>query len=299
MKKRLLFLIVQLLYIIPLWAQINPKVPDNVGNVLILAGKNREELAEVISHYSSKPNDSLKLKAAYFLIGNMDTHYSRDYYWKDSLGNRISYRELDYDSLEEANKAFKDISLKYGKLSPVSFTYKDIDTIKADFLIDNIERAFSAWRGKELTDASTFKLFCEYVLPYRITTEPLQSWRDTYLKRFSWVADSLNHNISNDAINNTARILYKLFVNTFGFEEKKKPLPRYGAMQLFQLQKGACEDIADFKVFALRSQGIPATVENIPYWATSSGKHFFTGININGPQFTAAEASDLEREPAK
>ena len=40
---------------------------------LILAGENRPELEKVLEHYK---NDPLKLKAAQFLIANMDVHYS-------------------------------------------------------------------------------------------------------------------------------------------------------------------------------------------------------------------------------
>ena len=44
---------------------------------LELAGDNKEELLKVINHYQA-PKDSLKLKAAYFLIENMPYHFSYD-----------------------------------------------------------------------------------------------------------------------------------------------------------------------------------------------------------------------------
>jgi len=40
------------------------------------AGDNRQELEKLIEHYSNKPEDSLKLRAAYFLIKNMGNKYS-------------------------------------------------------------------------------------------------------------------------------------------------------------------------------------------------------------------------------
>lgn len=52
----------------------NP-LPKNVKMILIAAGKNRPELEKVIDHYK-KSGDKEKLKAAFFLIGNMDDKYS-------------------------------------------------------------------------------------------------------------------------------------------------------------------------------------------------------------------------------
>src|SRR5690554_1958283 len=51
----------------------NP-VPRDVRDALEQAGDNRAELQKVIDHYSKAPADSLKLKAAYFLIKHMPGH---------------------------------------------------------------------------------------------------------------------------------------------------------------------------------------------------------------------------------
>lgn len=40
------------------------------------SGDNRSELEKVLMHYSQKDADSLKLRAAVFLIENMPGHYS-------------------------------------------------------------------------------------------------------------------------------------------------------------------------------------------------------------------------------
>ena len=45
---------------------------DDVEAVLQVAGDNRPELEKVLSHYRDEP---LKLRAARFLIENMDAHY--------------------------------------------------------------------------------------------------------------------------------------------------------------------------------------------------------------------------------
>ena len=58
---------------------------SEIQSVLQLAGSNRSELVKVLKHYGKNPADSLKLKAAEFLIVNMPGKYS-EYYdapWSD------------------------------------------------------------------------------------------------------------------------------------------------------------------------------------------------------------------------
>jgi len=50
--------------------------PVEVERALKLAGENRTELEKVLEHYKQHPEDSLKLKSAYFLIANMPYHYA-------------------------------------------------------------------------------------------------------------------------------------------------------------------------------------------------------------------------------
>ena len=49
---------------------------EALETALKLAGNNRGELEKILEHYSQDPADSLKLKAAKFLIENMPGHYT-------------------------------------------------------------------------------------------------------------------------------------------------------------------------------------------------------------------------------
>lgn len=149
------------------------RVPQNVTAVLEKAGKNKIELEKVIRQYNQNTEDSLKLKAAYFLISNMDIHFSADYYWADGTGKKIPFNEMDYPDFVTAVKAFEEIKPKYESVKPVSYSYKDIDTIKAEFLIKNIENAFEVWKRPQAKNLP-FSDFCNYILPYRVGSEPLQ-----------------------------------------------------------------------------------------------------------------------------
>ncbi len=82
MKYLFEYLLYSLIYLLVSCA---PKMECPLENVLKLAGKNRHELERVIKHYSKEPTDSLKLKAAEFLIMNMPGKYTESYDapWED------------------------------------------------------------------------------------------------------------------------------------------------------------------------------------------------------------------------
>ena len=122
--------------------------------VLKASGNNRQELERVLHHYA---HDGQKYRAACFLIENMPRKGS------------ILYQGKWYDKKVEA----------------------DLLTIKADFLIENIDLAFEVWQKypwcRHLTELEFFKM----VLPYRLKNEPLEDWRSFYYNKYRAVADSL------------------------------------------------------------------------------------------------------------
>lgn len=280
-------------------------LPKNVITVIEKAGKNKIELEKVIKQYNQNTADSLKLKAAYFLIANMDIHSSVDYYWVDGTGKKIPYNEMDYPDFVTAVKAFEEIKPKYPNVKPVPFTYKDIDTIKADFLIKNIENAFEVWKRPQCKNTS-FTDFCNYILPYRVGSEPLQDWRTIYKEKFEWIQDSVKGNNTEDALKYFANDFRSWFINTWNLEQRKEPLPRLGPIQLLNRKKGNCDDIGNLMVYMLRSQGYTASVECVPFWATSTGTHFFNSTFSSQGKLIPFDVStanikidNFSREPSK
>ena len=71
---------------------------------------------------------------------------------------------------------------KYADLSPE--WVEDIQIIKADFLIQNIDSAFVQWKKGAWARHLDFEQFCEYLLPYKAEElQPFDAWR-TYLREF-------------------------------------------------------------------------------------------------------------------
>jgi hypothetical protein len=297
-------LIIILLFINPLWclASLPKSYPSKIEIVLKKAGKNKSELEKAI-RYFQKTNDLQKLRAIYFLIENMDIHSSADYQWEDEHGKKVEFNELNYKDFNSAKVALEQLK-KAVNIHTRAIVKSDVQFIKSDFLIDNVESAFKAWRCSSFKNID-FKYFCEYILPYRISEEPLQTWRLQYGKKFSWLNNTIKQKGYSDALYSLTDNYKNSFVSTFLVEERVEPLPRLGALQLLFRKRGACEDVADLEVFTLRSQGLPASVDFIPYWATSFGGHFLNStfdLNMKPISFDVYRTGlnePLPREPAK
>ena len=177
-SKYLLFIVLFL----SLLFSCSPK--SNLDRALELADKNRAELEKVLMHYSKNPEDQLKLKAAKFLIENMDS-----YSFLTSRELEIYYKTVDSIFSLNGNDALtKEQETLLSQLKkPNSFYFdsiSDLQYISADFLIDNIDRAFEAWTSPFAKDMN-FDDFCEFLLPYKAnSTDRPDFWRSTYSEIF-------------------------------------------------------------------------------------------------------------------
>jgi len=300
-------LLFTLLIILPVsgFTQKHNSYPVAVETVLAEAGKNKAELQKAITYFK-KSGDPLKLKAVYFLIENMDIHSSADYYWADASGKKITYNEFAYPDFNAAAKAAGLIPSQHSGAHMVPVMMPDISMIKGDFLIDHINRMFAAWRTS-WDKTISFNDFCEYILPYRVSVEPLQNWTATYTNQFRWFKDGLKTNGIQKELAMLSINVNTWFTNTNELENRNEPLPRLGAMQLLFRKKGPCEDVADLSAFILRSQGIAVALDEIPYWATSTGSHFTTlvfDLQMHTTRFDlsridAISNNAVPREPSK
>jgi len=287
----------------PLFGFSNAKIPKDVEAVLQKAGKNKSELLKAINYFQ-RAGDPLKLQAAYFLISNIDIHYSQDVYWVTPKGKRIMFNELAYKDYAASQTALEALKKKY-KIHSKVVVIKDIEVIKGKYLIENIEQAFTV-RNSTISKDVSFRDFCEYVLPYRVSTEPLSNWRKTYMQRFAFIRQKPTDRGSKAIATDFFADFKFWFSNTFG-SEVREDFPRLGAFQLLFRKKGPCEDISDLLGLSLRSQGLPTALDEVTYWATSSGRHYFNVLFDKSmkpyPIYDASTKifsnSPFEREPAK
>ncbi|RKR10052.1 transglutaminase superfamily protein [Flavobacterium sp. 90] len=239
------------------------------------ANKNNLEKI-VLDHYKSDPE---KTKAAQFLISNMDIHYSENYKWVDKNDKKISFNEFDYPNMEIAVKAFQKLQDSI-KVSPKLYKTKDIDIVTPEFLIKNIDLAFSVWKNNLWSKSYDFKTFCEYILPYRSLTEPLEDWRENFAFLSS---DAINTVINKqDPVDVATQTI--LTLKNFRFlNSRPDPISYLSPKQLLFRRQGDCGDLANLTLLACRSMGLAVTFDFTPYYAASSKRHFWdTIIDENG-----------------
>lgn len=137
---------------------------------LQLSGSNRQELENVLEYFSQNPSDSLKFKAACFLIENMPGHWGPD---PESIREYIETIDSIQGLPSEIRRVMLNAPAEYPEQFPKMKRVDDIHIVKSAQLIQHIEWAFRLKDSCEWLQHIEFNQFCEGVLPYRIANEVL------------------------------------------------------------------------------------------------------------------------------
>ena len=240
------------------------------------AGENRAELEKVLDHYAAV-GDSLKLRAAMHLIANMEGHSYVTYKFVDTAGTEVVFNALDYADYPAVQAAGDSIEERRGELDyKRKATTEDLDAIKADFLVEQIDYAFKAWRERPWAGGLSFDDFTAYVLPYRGSNEPLEPWRKTFWDMYTDLAPRMTD--SADPVE-AAALINDDIKSWFTFD------PRYyyhptdqGMTEMLAAGKGRCEDMTNVTIYAMRANGLAVTSDYTPHWANTGNNHAWNAI---------------------
>lgn len=256
------------------------EVSNQIHETMELSEKNKVELEKVIDHYNTCPE---KLKAALFLICNMYGHSSQDsnsirdleplYSKYVELSNKYNWHKTsdwknEVDSLRKEN---------IRNLWPRKLLY-DASLIKSEWLINEIDRSFIAWKQNKYTQNISFDDFCKYILPYRsMDGVVLDGCRDTFFIRhqFHFANDSIDFRQACDSL------LFKYSFLTF-HPSSSTSLPIYSASTFEQVKRGTCEDKAWFNSLLLSALGMAVTIDFTPGWGNRNGNHTWNSVIIDG-----------------
>lgn len=254
---------------------------EEIQNALVLAEDNASEIQAVIDHYQDDP-DTLKLRAALYLIANMDEQSYVTYRLFDTAGMTVDFDVLTYPDYDSLLTDIKQLEQNRGELDyeKVQKT-EDLKTITAAYLIDQIDLAFLAWREKPWAQGIDFETFCRYILPYRGSNEPLEQWRPYFYEKYDYLTDSLKE--VTDPLE-AAAIINKDVRSWFGFDPRFYYHPTdQGLSEMLENGLGRCEDMTNMAIYALRANGLAVTSDYTPYWANSGNNHAWNAIvNADG-----------------
>lgn len=252
---------------------------NDLEPVLIKAGKNRTELENLLSYYGTDECDSLKLRAAQWLISNLEMNYAYD---SDDI--RQFYHDADSlfrDSLIHDQYEFRlDTLLRNVDKRKVK-TFLDIETITSEYLIHNIDDAFETWTTYPWCRDMSFDDFCEYILPYRLGSCPLEEWRPLMRKRFGNIVDSLSMSGAVDTA--ICDRLCREYYTVIHYPKTFKP--QYPASSLLNAIVAPCPEWSNLGIYAMRTFGVKAVCDFTPQWANRSMGHDWTVMLSGGKEY--------------
>lgn len=240
---------------------------NKMESVLKMAGDNAKELEMILRHYE---NDEEKYNAALFLIHNMPDYYSL-------VGEELDKFKMALGSADSCGVLDSITYNKWIHFSPHLLKKSfDIRTVSADYLIKNIDLAFTAWKKRPWAKSISFDEFCNFILPYRINDEVMDNWREIYYNRYSFLLDSVY----------TGNDIVKAVKTICEYIQKEDPYrftwvfdyPHLGGEYLLNNRVGKCKDACDFIVYVLRALGIPVACDYYAYNSETRNSHIWNVI---------------------
>ncbi|MCF8359311.1 MAG: transglutaminase-like domain-containing protein [Prolixibacteraceae bacterium] len=255
---------------------------DGLESEYLLAGNNQADLEEVINHYKDT-GEKEKLAATIFLIKNMPEHAGVKGIYSDEIKNIYENIVLlndhgirEFKFLDSIAKIKVD-SLKefYGNYLIKSISFEnDINSIEADYLIENIDHSFYMWKNMPWAKHVNFDDFCEYILPYRVYNEPLSDWRkllsDRVLHYSKYLKDTTDPLELCKIINDSIYPEWKHLDNIPNIFPCVTDLNRYLG--------GTCQHHHLYMTSVFRSVGIPTCIDDTPQNNDWKDRHAWIGI---------------------
>ncbi|WP_300601610.1 hypothetical protein [Niabella sp.] len=253
-------------------------VRNDLNSAFVKAMTNRSELEKVLKKYSAQKRDSLKRKAAIFLIQNMPGYFS---YEGKGIEEFCNYFRALKSSIQDPAEVLDSISHVYGNFVLKENRKKyDIVSIDSAYLCENIELAFKAWQEYPWARKYSFEDFCEYILPYRIGNEKLTNWRLIFFKEYS----SILNGIKTENPIEVANILRDSIISRQGAPRftmiRPSNYPTLDALTS-KYAAGACGDLVQFTISLFRTFGIAACEDIMPIRGDANVGHSWVSLFNN------------------
>lgn len=216
---------------------------------------------KVLAHYQK--GDTMKLKAARYLLKNMPYHFTMKGTTLDKYYQEIAQINQKYkypDCIDQYNIIYNTLGDPNKDLIKVC----DTEVISAESLIKNIDSSFEEWKNGNWARHLSFDDFCEYLLPYRVGDENFEEWREElckqYKPRIEWMKYQYDKCYSaywaalymNDQIKNLKFNIYAVLPKS----QVENPL-----MVLKNMRMGECNDYAMLTAYIMRASGIPVGID--------------------------------------
>jgi len=249
---------------------------DPLERNLVLSGKNRPELEKVITYFKKDP-DSLKLQAALFLLSNIE---GKSYYEGDWIRHMDSlFFDHAVNRTEERLQLLRDSV--YQVIGPPDDVRNipDLEKLSSDFLIQNVEEAYSSWQESPWRNSVSFDAFCNYILPYKTFDEYPEAWRTKLKTRYGYILEDPH-------IPKTMEDICCAMVDEqkkwLKFSAEPQGYPCALNVTLIQkLKKGTCVELSGYGAQAARAFGIPVAIDYTPQYGNRFSDHKWDALIVS------------------
>ena len=223
----------------------------------------------LIKKYSSKKQDSLFLSSIIFLKENIDDITSEKLNFYNANGDITA---LDLGTIK--NDTILLERLKEKKVTYSSEIVKDKEFLTTEFIEKNIQMAIDSWHKYPWNKNVSQQQFLEMVLPYKVLFEYPEEWRGYFSsgKYKDYIRALLDSGYTdpNDVFYNG----YLPSVEWLKYDLSRLKLSGTPSLsEILCIKKVDCAVGAHIGVYVLRSWGIPAIVDFVPFWGSKNGSH--------------------------
>jgi tetratricopeptide (TPR) repeat protein len=155
---------------------------------------------------------------------------------------------------------------------------KDLQTLDAGFLADQVALAYKAWRDVPLAATVPEEIFLNYVLPYSVVDERRENWRGEFYARFGPMAVA-SPSIEDAVIDLNLNLIVQYRLS---FRERDNRKRIRGLFETLKAGSVSCGEASLLLVDACRSVGIPARLVVLRRWAHVAAGHMWVEVYDRG-----------------
>jgi Transglutaminase-like superfamily len=194
------------------------------------------------------------------------------------------------DNRKELEKALADVPSDQRKglaFLVANMPEGDLKSLKADFLVSNVNLAYKARKempwGKDIPEA----IFLNDVLPYANVDEKRDAWRAEFYELCAPLVKDCK--TPSEAAQKLNRELFKKL--KVGYSTQRKA-PNQSPKESIEQGKASCTGLAIVLSDACRAVGVPARLVGTPLWSDKRGNHTWVEIWDQDWHFTGACEAD-------
>ena len=229
-------------------------------------------------------------------------------YSKFSLADQVAppqlktYQREFSQAIEESGSNYKELLKALKGVNPkekegvmfliANMPKRDLMSLKANFLIENVQWAYKAQKEVLWGNKIPKKIFLNYVLPYASLDEHRDNWRKDFYERFINIAKN-SKTIDEAVIKLNTKVFKKLQVR---YHASKRPKANQSPYESMKAKYASCTGLSILLTDALRAVGIPARIVGIQMWPDGSGNHTWVEIwDGKWKHIGASEATALNK----